>query len=59
MTPNEVAKKLNVCAATVRRLIKEGRLHAILITKGEKKSGNRWYITDEWLAEYLEKCNDN
>jgi len=58
MSPNEVAKKLNVCPATVRRLIRDKMLRAVLITKGEKVSGNRWYITDEWLEEYLKRCND-
>lgn len=45
---HEVARRLRVSSRIVRREIARGRLRAI-------KAGNRWIVSSQALAEYLER----
>ena len=49
LTVHDVAKKCQVCEATVRKWIKERKLKAI-----QPKPGGMYHTCEAWLKEFIE-----
>lgn len=56
MTGRQVARLLRVTYKTVVELAKSRRLKAVIMD-GSKPCGNRYYITQEWLQDYIDSLN--
>ena len=51
LTTTEVAERLHMTPATVRRMAREGRITASYV-------GRQWLITEEALTEHLEQTSN-
>jgi len=56
LTPNEAAERLNVHVETVRRMIKDGRLHATKLGNGRCA---RLRISEKTLQDFIDAPGTN